>query len=138
MSVSLCTGEPITRHTTQMCLTSAEYRERVASLDLLLCSALLGANKDAVGLFATRTHWWLTGNLVSTTTPRAFSESCFLASQPPACSGTGGCSSPDAVWHVHLWSSLKLLSAHFSSLMRSLRMAAQPSGVPTNSFYFFN
>lgn len=76
-------------------------------------------------LITAQTHCWLVFNLVSIRTPRAFSAELLSSWMPSACPGTWDCSSLGADFLLNF---MKLLIAHFSSLTRSLWIAAQPSG----------
>lgn len=59
-----------------------------------------------------------------------FLQSCFSASPFSACTSAQGCSSLGCrSCHLCLLNFMRLLSAHFSGLLRSLETAAQPSGV---------
>ena len=124
-----CTGEPRPGHSTQMCLTNAEQRGGIISLNLLVRLILMEPRR-LLSFFATSVHCWLMVHLLSTKILGSFSVSFLPSNWAQACVGAwayfsmgpGVCSFP-------LLNSMRFPSAHFSSLLRSLWMEAQPSGV---------
>lgn len=75
---------------TQMCPPSRGGR--INSLDLLV-TLLLMHSRVPLALLAARAHFWLVVSLSPREAPTSFFESCSPVSQPPACTGTWGCSS---------------------------------------------
>jgi len=121
-----------TQHS-RCCLTSAEQRARITSIDRLAVLVLLQP-RIRFTYFATRAHCWLVLNLVSLRTPKGLF--CKVAFQPassqcvPHMLGVVRAQLQDSALPV--LSFMRFLSVHFSSLSRSLWMAAQlfpPSSV---------
>lgn len=77
--------------------------------------------------FASRTHYLLVFNLVSSRTPSCFLQSCFPVGWPSACPGTCSFFSPGTALLVEF---MKLMLAHVSSLSAELWMGAWCSGEP--------
>ncbi|KAK4810782.1 hypothetical protein QYF61_008754, partial [Mycteria americana] len=109
-------------------LTSAEERGRITSLDLL---AILCLMQPRIPLaLAARAHCWLMFNLVSTRTPRSFSARLLSSWVAPSIYWCLGLFLPKCrTWHFPWLNCMRFLSAHFSSLLRSLWVAARPSGI---------
>ncbi|XP_066851872.1 lethal(3)malignant brain tumor-like protein 2 isoform X4 [Anser cygnoides] len=112
-------------------LTSAEWRGRITSLYLLATCFLMQLGILLV-YFAPRVHCWLMFNLVSTRTPGSFLAKVLLLSTRSA-SGVCWCLGlflpRGRTLHFPVLNFTGFSSAHFSSLSRSLWMAAQPPGV---------
>ena len=61
----------------------------ITSLSLRVTLLLMQPRRQ-LAFFATRAHFWLMFNRLSTRTLRSFLQSCFSDSQPPACTGAWG------------------------------------------------
>ena len=113
-------------------IISVEWRGSITSLDLLaiLCLRQL---RISYSFFATRTHWWLMVNLAFSRIPRSFSVKLLSSWSAPSRYWCLGLFLPMCrMLHFPLLNCMRFQSAHFSSLLRSLWMAAQPSGVLGN------
>ena len=127
--VSLALGSPGLDPGLQVCLTSAEQRGGVTSPDLLAVLCLMQPRRS-LAAFGTRAHCCLVVNLVPTRTPRAFSAKLFRSWSAPSMYWCMDLFLPRCrTLHFPSLNFMRFLSAHSSSLLRSLGMAAQPSGV---------
>lgn len=131
MSVSLEPGSPGLDATHQMFFTSAEQR-RIISLDLLAKLFLMQPKKLFTFLDA-KVHCGCVFNFaVQKHQQDVFLPINLQSCQPPAHLGTWGCSSSAAGLVISLCLNIMtFLLAHFSSLLRSLWMAAQISDSST-------
>lgn len=76
-------------------LASSEPWGKVTSLDLLAALHLMQSGLPPA-FFATRTHYWLTFNLVTPESRDLFLQSCIPVDKLPVYIGAWGCSFPDA------------------------------------------
>ena len=85
--------------------------------------------QDTKRFFDTRAHCWLMFNMVSTRTSSSFSAKLLSSwSAPSICWCMGLFLARCRTLHFSLLNFMRFLSANFSSLQRSLWMAAWPSG----------
>lgn len=108
------------------CLSSAERKERITSFSLQAILFLVQP-RMLLSALATGTHCWLMFSYLSSRILDASLPSCFPSRcwpPTPVCTGPWGCSSPGTGIYISFdWTSWG------SSLLRSLWMAAQPSGI---------
>jgi len=97
---------------------------RITYLDLLAMLFLVQP-RIPFAAFAAGARCWLMFNLVSTRTPKYFSVKLLFSWAAPSINQCRGLFLPRyRTLHVSLLNFIRLLSAHFSSLSRSLWMAA--------------
>lgn len=90
----------------------------------LACSTLPDAAQNTTGHLCTLPAHV---QVVPSRTPRSFLNSC-LSAGLSSCPGASGCSTSGAGLVQFLLNTMKLLSAHCTSMSRSLWRAAQPFG----------
>jgi len=119
-------------------LTSAEQRGRIILL-CLLAALHLTQPRVLSTFFAAGAHCWLMVNLVSTRTSRGFSANLLSSWAAPSIYWCMGLSLPRCrTLHFPLLNCMRFLSAHFSSLLRSLWLAAKLSGVSATPHSFIS
>jgi len=92
---------------------------------------------DTMGLLATKAHCWLTAHLLSTRTPRSFSEELLSSISVPNLYWCMQLFLPTCrTLHLPLLNLIRFLFVQPSSLSRSHWMAVQTSGVSTTPFSF--
>jgi len=102
---------------------------RITSLSLLTIIYLMQP-RILLASFATRAHCWIMVKLVSIRTPRSFSAKLFSSWVAPSVYCCMGLFLPRCRTLHFPWLSLRRFpSAHFSSLLTSLWVAAQHSGI---------
>ena len=106
----------------QIYLPRAELQGRISSINLMQPRRLLA-------FFAARALSGSCSTWCSPGPPVFFLQSCFPAYHSPACLGAWGYSSSEAGLYISLLNFTRFLSAHFSTLWRSLWTAVQPPGV---------
>lgn len=131
-SCIFCTMEPWARHRTQMCLSTAEQRERITPLDLL-ATVWVRQLRRLLASFIAGEYFQINSMRISRTSFAKQLSSWYA----PAYSGAWCYFSPVAGLGISLcWSLCKGLSAHFSSLLMFLWMEEQPSGRSATPFHF--
>lgn len=109
-------------------ITSAEQRWRITSINFLAILCIVQP-RLLLAFLSVRACCWLMFNLVFTRTPTSFSARLHCS-----------CVAPNTCWCLGLFlpryrtlhfllNIMRCLSAHFSSLWRSIRMTVQPSRV---------
>ena len=117
-----CTGDRPKADTTpdKVSQVPRQEMERITSLELL-AALLLIQLKMLLASFAARAHCWLMFNLLSTRNSRSFSAELLPRQSASSLYCCTGLFQPRCgTWHLFLSNIMKYLSAHFSSLSRSL------------------
>ena len=127
--MSLVPGSPELDAALQTCLTRTAWRGRVTSIELLAKLCLMQP-RGLLVFFVVRTRCWLPVSLLATRTPRSFTAKLLLSWPIPSLSCCLGLSLPRSrTLNFPLLNFTRFLSAHFSSMPRSLWMAEYTSAV---------
>lgn len=129
-------GSPELDPALQMCLTRAEQRARITSLNLLVMPHLMQP-RMLVTIFAMRVHRWLLVNLMSTRTLGSLSVELVYSQTALRLYWLMGLF---CTWFRILhFPLLVFLPGHFFSLLRSLSVGGRPSSAsaaPPRFFFF--
>lgn len=124
-----CNGDPSAGHSTPD-RTSPVLSRGENPIFWPAGNALPHAAREAASLCAAQVHYWLTFSLESTRTPKSLSVKLLPRQSSPSLYRCMGLFFPRCrIWYFPLSNLMRFRTAHFSSLLMSLWMVAQPSDI---------